>query len=62
MTTSCSEVMQATSHFHDQVGEAGFGVAKGVLDNATALDTGNDMLDLNSETSNDTIEKDIFGL
>jgi hypothetical protein len=54
--------MQATSNFHNQVGEAGFGVAKGVLDNATALDTGNDVLDLNPETSNDTIEKAIFGL
>lgn len=62
MTTSCSEVMQATGNLHDQVGEAGFGVAKGVLDNATALDTGNDVLDLNPETSNDTIEKTIFGL
>jgi len=61
MTTSCSEVMQATGNLHNQVRKACFGVAKGVLENPTAFDTGNDVLDLNPETSNDTVEKDIFG-
>lgn len=61
MTAGNTEVVQATSHFHDQVGETLFEITECILDNATPLDTGNDMLNLNPETSYDAIEPDILG-
>jgi hypothetical protein len=60
MTASYTQVMQSTGNFHDQVRETHFGVTECILDNATSLNTGNDMLDLNPETRNDTIEKNIL--
>jgi hypothetical protein len=60
MTTSYTQVMQPTSNFHDPVRKTIFGVTKSTLDNATPLDTSNHMLDLNPETRNDAIQKNIF--
>ena len=60
MTASYTQVMQSTSNFHDQVRETFFGVTECILDNSTSLNTGNHMLDLNPETRNDTIQKNIF--
>jgi hypothetical protein len=61
MTAGHTQVVQATSHFHDQVGEALLEMTERLLNNATAFDTGNDMLDFNPETRDDMIEKDILG-
>jgi hypothetical protein len=60
MTTSHPQVMQSTGNFHNQVRETFFGVAKCILDNSTPLNAGNHMLDLNPETRNDTIQKNIL--
>jgi len=38
-----SEIMQATSDFHDTVGKAIAGIAQDVLDNSTAFDATNGM-------------------
>jgi hypothetical protein len=60
MTASYTQIMQATSNFHNQVRKTLFSVAECVLDNSTALNTGNHMLDLNPESRNDAIQKNIL--
>jgi hypothetical protein len=60
MTASYTQIMQATSNFHNQVRETLFGVTECILDNSTPLNAGNHMLDLNPETRNDAIEKNIL--
>lgn len=60
MTASHPEVMQSTGDFHNQVRKTLFGVAKCVLHNSTSLNPGNHMLDLNPETRNDAIQKNIL--
>jgi hypothetical protein len=52
--------VQATSDFHDQVGETLFEITECILNNVTPFNTGNDVFNLNSETSNDPIKKDIL--
>lgn len=60
MTIGNTEIVQATSNFHDQVGETIFEITERILNNATPFNTGNDMFNLDSETSNDPIQKDIL--
>lgn len=60
MTTGDTQIVKTTSNFHDAVRKARFGVAAGLLDDATAFHTGDDMLDANATARNDAIEKDIL--
>ena len=60
MTASHPQVVQTTGHFHRHVRETLFKITEGILENATAFDTSDDMFNLNPETSNDAIEKEIL--
>ncbi len=60
MTRGNPEIVQATSDFHDQVGETIFEITERILNNATPFNTSNDMLNLDSETGNDPIKKDVL--
>ncbi|GIK55852.1 MAG: hypothetical protein BroJett015_15150 [Chloroflexota bacterium] len=60
MTIGNTEIVQPTCDFHNQVGETIFEITEGVLNNATPFNTGNDMFNLNSESGNDSIQKDIL--
>lgn len=60
MTTSQTQIVKTASNFHSAVRKALFGVAEGLLDDATAFHPGNDMFDANATARNDAIEKDIL--
>jgi hypothetical protein len=61
MTASHPQVVQTTGNFHSHIRETLFKIAEGILENATAFNASNDMFNLNPETSNDAIEKEILG-
>ena len=50
------KIVQGTSDLHNHVGEAGPGVAKGVLQYATTLDAGNGMFDIDASTGEDPVQ------
>ena len=56
MTRFHTKVMKSTSNFHRQVRKARFGIAKDILDNATTLDTSDDIFNQNSHTRDKAIE------
>jgi glutamate-1-semialdehyde aminotransferase len=60
MTTGHTQIVKTTGNFHGAVRKPLFGVAEGLLDDATAFHPGNDMLDANATAGNNAIEKDIL--
>jgi len=52
-----AEVVQSTSNTHSEIRKTFLGVAKNVLHNATALDTGDNMFYPDTHTGNQAIEK-----
>lgn len=48
MTAVHAQIVQSTGDFHHQIREILFGVAKNILDNATALDASNRVFDNNA--------------
>lgn len=56
MTTVHTEVMKSTCNFHGQVRKARLGIAKDILDDATTLDTSDDILNQNPHARDEGIE------
>jgi hypothetical protein len=58
---SNSKVMQATGYLHGGIGKVFFGIAKNILDNATAFDPGQDMFNGYADLGDELVEKLIGG-
>lgn len=59
MTTSHTEVVQATGNLHDLIGNPLFREAQNIFNDATPLDPGDDMFDDHPGTGKKPIEKPI---
>ena len=57
MTTSHAEVVQATGNLHHLIGNPLFREAQNIFNDATPLDTGDDMFDDHPGTGKKPIEK-----
>ena len=49
--------MQPAGDLHHQIGDAFFGQAQHIFDNATAFDAGNHVLDLNPDAGDHLVEE-----
>lgn len=52
-----TQIMQAAGNLHHQVREAVLKIAEGILNDTTAFDTGDHMLDFDAEPGNETVKK-----
>lgn len=57
MTMGKTEVVQATSNLHHQVGKVCFGVAKDIFDNPTPFDPSDDMLNNDPDFGDNFVQK-----
>jgi len=54
-----AQVMKGTSHFHDRIRKAIFGVAEDIFHNATTFDTCNRIFDTDPGSGNDAVQTPI---
>ncbi len=57
MTTTHTEIMQATRNLHDQIRNTRFGQAQDIFDNPTSFDPGNHVFHDDARTGDEVIEE-----